>query len=283
MMDFIYKLYNYDNFTLYLTIAIVVLIILFFVVLVFGKKDQKLEETKRLQKIDLDLFKEEKKLPETVEIVEEKDSELDKTLVNIPLIEEEKPNVLNTEEVEVTTFKPAIEEKIEEEKYEAPTIKIEEEVNIPELAFDDISNSLEKELSDLEQIKNEFHNIEVPKVEDTKKPDVTLRPYQANSQVFSSVFVGKQNEAEEVKEDNESVIKIEEIKEEEPVIEPVTPVKTVEIAEDEDDDFDLPVLKEEPKEEVVEETKEAEEKPQVSEDTSTFSFDDLIGETYKIK
>lgn len=282
-MDFIYKLYNYDNFTLYLTIAIVVLIILFFVVLVFGKKDQKLEETKRLQKIDLDLFKEEKKLPETVEIVEEKDSELDKTLVNIPLIEEEKPNVLNTEEVEVTTFKPIIEEETEEEKYEAPTIKIEEEVNIPELAFDDISNSLEKELSDLEQIKNEFHNIEVPKVEDTKKPDVTLRPYQANSQVFSSVFVGKQNEAEEVKEEApKSVLKIEEIKEEEPVIEPVAPIKTVEITED-DDDFDLPVLKEEPKKEVFEETKETEEKPQVSEDTSTFSFDDLIGETYKIK
>lgn len=54
MMDFIYKLYSYDNFTLYLTIALIVLVILFVLVFIFGKKDQKLEETKRLQKIELE-------------------------------------------------------------------------------------------------------------------------------------------------------------------------------------------------------------------------------------
>ena len=54
MMDFIYELYKNDNFTLYLTIALVVLIILFVIVFFFGKKDHKLEETKRLQKIDLE-------------------------------------------------------------------------------------------------------------------------------------------------------------------------------------------------------------------------------------
>ena len=60
MMDFIYELYQNDNFVLYLTIALVILIVLFVLVLIFGKRDQKLEETKRLQKIDVDAFKEEK-------------------------------------------------------------------------------------------------------------------------------------------------------------------------------------------------------------------------------
>ena len=59
MKDFIYGLYQNDNFTLILVIALVVLIIAFVVVYFFGKKDQKLEETKRLQKIDLDAFKQE--------------------------------------------------------------------------------------------------------------------------------------------------------------------------------------------------------------------------------
>ena len=66
MMDFIYDLYQNDNFVLYLTIALVILVVLFVVVLFFGKKDQKLEETKRLQKLELDTFKEEKTEPTKV-------------------------------------------------------------------------------------------------------------------------------------------------------------------------------------------------------------------------
>ena len=47
LKDFILKMYSNDNFTLYLTIALVVLIILFFIVLFFGKKDKKLQETQK--------------------------------------------------------------------------------------------------------------------------------------------------------------------------------------------------------------------------------------------
>lgn len=71
MKDFIYGLYQNDNFTLILVIALVVLIIAFVVVYFFGKKDQKLEETKRLQKIELDAFKQEENVPEKVEVKEE--------------------------------------------------------------------------------------------------------------------------------------------------------------------------------------------------------------------
>ena len=68
MMDFIYELYQNDNFVLYLTIALVILIILFVLVLIFGKRDQKLEETRKLQKIEVDnAFKEEKKDPVKLE------------------------------------------------------------------------------------------------------------------------------------------------------------------------------------------------------------------------
>ena len=70
-MDFIYDLYQNDNFVLYLTIALVILIILFVVVFFFGKKDQKLEETKKLQKIEMDAFKEEKTEPVKVEVNKE--------------------------------------------------------------------------------------------------------------------------------------------------------------------------------------------------------------------
>ena len=51
-MDFIYELYQNDNFVIYLTIALVILIILFVVVLFLGKRDKKLEETRKLQKIE---------------------------------------------------------------------------------------------------------------------------------------------------------------------------------------------------------------------------------------
>ena len=90
MMDFIYDLYQNDNFVLYLTIALVILVILFVVVLFFGKKDQKLEETKRLQKIELDnAFKEEKELPEKIEVEVKNDDVKEEVPVNNEKKEEE--------------------------------------------------------------------------------------------------------------------------------------------------------------------------------------------------
>ena len=74
MEKFLDNLYSYENFGIYLIIAIVVLIILFFVVLFFGKKDKKireLEETKRLEKLNPDLFKlDEPKKEDELEIKE---------------------------------------------------------------------------------------------------------------------------------------------------------------------------------------------------------------------
>ena len=191
MMDFIYELYQNDNFVLYLTIALVILIILFVLVLIFGKHDQKLEETRKLQKIEVDnAFKEEKKDPvklesansktesEELEIPKKAKSIFDDTQV-LPISKEPETNSLESrdekdENVEVTSFKPAEETKkdlepLKEEKVSKPKplIDIEEEskpINLEQLeknSFDDISLDLEKELSELESIKKEFNDIEL--------------------------------------------------------------------------------------------------------------------------
>ena len=72
MNEFMNKMYSYDNFGIYLILAIVILVILFFVILFFGKKDKKnreLEETKRLEKLNPDLFKDDSK-EEKVEVID---------------------------------------------------------------------------------------------------------------------------------------------------------------------------------------------------------------------
>ena len=269
MMDFIYELYQNDNFVLYLTIALVILIILFVLVLIFGKRDQKLEETKRLQKIDVDAFKEEKKEEvklevepkeeEKVEPKEESKSIFDDTLV-MPIIKESN----DTEEIDITTFKPSkveVQENEEVNSEEVPPRKrevdVEEEskpINIKELdemQFDDID--LEKDLGELDNIKKEFDSIEIPEVKKEEK-----KPYKAGPQVFSSVFVKKEEP------------KMEEVK---PVVENKEEKAKVSLfsIEDDEEEIELPTLKSEAK------------KEEAKEEVKTFKIDDISGETYNIK
>ena len=304
MMDFIYELYQNDNFVLYLTIALVILIVLFVLVLIFGKRDQKLEETKRLQKIDVDAFKEEKKNEVKVEVPakepeEIKTEKVEEVKEEIKPVTTEEPKVAKSifddtqvlpiadkvenraadEEIKVTTFEPIkVEEKQEEPVVEEannkevnkPLIDIEEEskpINIKELDeinFDDIN--LEKDLGELENIKNEFDSIKIPEVKEVKeekKEEKVIernetKPFKPSPQVFSSVFVKKEEPVvEEVKE---------EIKTEE------KPKVNLFSIQDDEEEIELPPLKstEEKKEETKEEVK-------------TFSFDDISGETYNIK
>ena len=304
MMDFIYELYQNDNFVLYLTIALVILIVLFVLVLIFGKRDQKLEETKRLQKIDVDAFKEEKKDEVKVEVpakepeeiktekVEEVKEEIKPVTMEEPKvaksifddtqvlpIADKVDNKATDEEIKVTTFEPIkVEEKQEEPAVEEankkevnkPLIDIEEEskpINIKELDeinFDDIN--LEKDLGELENIKNEFDSIKIPEVKEVKeekKEEKVIernetKPFKPSPQVFSSVFVKKEEPVvEEVKE---------EIKTEE------KPKVNLFSIQDDEEEIELPPLKstEEKKEETKEEVK-------------IFSFDDISGETYNIK
>ena len=238
MKDFIIDLYSNDNFTLWLTIALVVLIVLF-----FGKKDKKLQETQKLAKVS-DGFKEETKA-EPVEVTATPEAKEEAKAIPEP-----------TTEVTMEVVEPTIansdssvsEEKVAEAKEETETEETDDDFTIPEvkeIAFDEINNSLEKELSELENLKNEFNNIELPKTDDIIKPadapeaskpveekeesqEEVKEPAKTSPQVFSSVFVNK-----------------------------------------EEDDMELPTLKEEPKKE--------EKVP-----STNFDLNNLNGESYDL-
>lgn len=234
MKDFIYGLYQNDNFTLILVIALVVLIIVFVVVYFFGKKDQKLEETKRLQKIELDAFKQEENVPEKVEVKEElkKEDEVKETI---------------NEDVNVTEFIPDVKEEIEEEvniplkKEEEvkPLFKDHEEeekpISINELSSDLEDEKLENDLSSLESIKNEFNSINIPEVKEEMEKPV----FKPSPQIFSSVFVDKKEENIVSNNEEEHVTEIK--KEQKPM-----DAKLFSIIDDEDEeDIELPSLKNE--------------------------------------
>lgn len=234
MKDFIYGLYQNDNFTLILVIALVVLIIAFVVVYFFGKKDQKLEETKRLQKIELDAFKQEEKVPEKVEVKDElkKEDEVKETI---------------NEDVNVTEFIPDVKEEIEEEvniplkKEEEvkPLFKDHEEeekpISINELSSDLEDEKLENDLSSLESIKNEFNSINIPEV----KEEIEKPVFKPSPQIFSSVFVDKKEENIVSNNEEEHVTEIK--KEQKPM-----DAKLFSIIDDEDEeDIELPSLKNE--------------------------------------
>lgn len=234
MKDFIYGLYQNDNFTLILVIALVVLIIAFVVVYFFGKKDQKLEETKRLQKIELDAFKQEENVPEKVEVKEELKKE-----------DEVKENI--DEDVNVTEFIPDVKEEIEEEvniplKKEEnvrPLFKDHEEeekpISINELSSNLEDEKLENDLSSLESIKNEFNSINIPEVKEEMEKPV----FKPSPQIFSSVFVDKKEENIISNNEEEHVTEIK--KEQKPI-----DAKLFSIIDDEDEeDIELPSLKNE--------------------------------------
>ena len=234
MKDFIYGLYQNDNFTLILVIALVVLIIAFVVVYFFGKKDQKLEETKRLQKIELDAFKQEENVPEKVEVKEELKKE-----------DEVKENI--DEDVNVTEFIPDVKEEIEEEvnislKKEEnvrPLFKDHEEeekpISINELSSNLEDEKLENDLSSLESIKNEFNSINIPEVKEEMEKPV----FKPSPQIFSSVFVDKKEENIVSNNEEEHVTEIK--KEQKPM-----DAKLFSIIDDEDEeDIELPSLKNE--------------------------------------
>ena len=233
----------------------------------FGKKDQKLEETKRLQKIELDAFKKVEEKPEKVEVTKEE-------------VKENVPEVSN--EVTVTEFVP--EEKEESEEIELPQVKEEvkpifkdtdEEKNpisIDELPKEEVKpifdnneedKKLENDLNSLESIKNEFDKIEIPEVKDEPliKEEASEKVFKPSPQIFSSVYVNKNEESvtkvnDEVvrsKDNDEVRMSIPEVNEEE--------VSNKLFTIEDDDDIELPTLK-------------SDDKPILS---------DNLGETYELK
>lgn len=265
-MDFIYNLYQNDNFIIYLSIILVVLVILFVVVFFFGKKDQKLEETKKLQKIDLDnAFKEEHKEAEKVEInteLEEKKEEIKEEKIedNNELPKEnvvEKKSifdetqslpVVNEEEVDVVTFEPTIKEDNEDlplvKDEDFPLLSENKEEEEKPLFVQDVDD-IEKDLNELASLKRQIDDVGLNtdiKAEEKEKVKSADEKKFKPSPVFSSVFVSK---PEEMKEDSNDK---------------KVPLFTIE----DDVDMELPALKKDTADEQV-------------------KLDDITGETYEIK
>ena len=292
MMDFIYDLYQNDNFVLYLTIALVILVILFVVVLFFGKKDQKLEETKRLQKIELDnAFKEEKELPEKIEVKvknddvkkeevpvnnEKKEEELPKKSIfdettSIPLVKEESQDVKIAEphNVEVTTFEPKIEEK---PKVEEKMVSLVGEDDKPLFMPNNDTDDIGKDLSELEKLKEEFRSMDLPKEE--SKPifsDEDVIPSRLDRKVEEKEIPSRLNNKNKEKKYKPSAVfssvfvnnKDEQKEAEEVKPEVKEEPKKVSLFTIEDDDLELPTLKKDEKKEVN-------------------NIDNITGETYNI-
>ena len=287
MMDFISKLYNNDNFVLYLTIILVVLVILFVIVLIFGKKDQKLEETKKLQKIEIEhAFKEENDEPIKLEannnLKEEPKEE-------IPPLENEaddlklepkqdvKEKEEEPEEVKVMVFNPPLKE--ETDSLVINDVPKEEPLKIAKSdleELDEINNSIAEGINNLENIKKEFNDIEIPRVEieENTEKDKEFEKYkdkvkQENdskpTEVFSSVYVPLEKEKPKIIVEKETKV-------EKPTL--------IAQKDEEDEEFVLPTL-----------ASENENKPSAAEtkkednvaDLTTCNFDDLPNETYKLK
>ena len=253
MDNFLNNLYSYDNFGIYLIIAIVILVILFFLILFFGKKDKKnreLEETKRLQKLNPDLFKldDEKDKVESIQENKIEEEEIK------PILTKEEESIIDngptiidvSENNEAEEIKPILTK--EEEKplviEEEPLITEEKrEEELPEIPAYNPSE-IAKEVEEIKEENKEVEHINEPeeKVEKITTPNV---------EVFSSVYVPK-----------EEIPKVEEEKL---------------VIDNEDDEFELPALKTD-EEELISE-------PQKQKENNSFSsvdLDSIAGESYNI-
>ena len=220
MEEFINNLFSYEYFGFYIMIAIAVLAVLFLIVLVFGKKDQRkreIEATKRLELVNDDAFK----IDDNEQKVEVEDVSLDKinedTIV-IPDLENLSSNDVSTEDDEVEEKEEIVLDRVEEKPMVIEdveeTSEVKEEVSdIPDF--------------DIEKIMNEA-NEEVEEIRNTERKEV-----------FSSVFTETpKEEKEEVKEepDYKTNFEIEDLDFEMPVLK-----KTEEIKE-EKEELEVPVI-----------------------------------------
>lgn len=306
MNEFMNKMYSYENFGIYLILAIVILVILFFVILFFGKKDKKnreLEETKRLEKLNPDLFKvdstEEKLevdsnnispitndvptnnnepvLPIVNDTLVKEDNNID-----IPTIKEEiKPvdlsestPVLNKEEEKPLVFSPVEDIKLDD----IMTSNIEEN-NMDDIKIDEPSSPI---VSSTVNNFDDSDKEELPEVPEFNKENIDLD--------IDSLL----NNVPEVKEEETPVLNVEPEKnvqvfssvyvpekseeEKSEVVNTSTDIKPSVEDLDDDEDFDLPQLKgheEEKKEEVKEEIN--------IEPFNTVNIDSISGETFEIR
>lgn len=170
MKEFILNLYSNESFPIYLGIIIIVLVIAFFVVLFLGKKDKKkIEETQRLEKINIDAFKNES-VATSVDVPENTNTlnNVVEPVVNVEPIQTavEMP-VPETPAIQMPVTQPSIENTTE------PVISME----IPESVTPDHPLFDNEEEHFVDKVNGEEYNAniepEVPKF----NPEPVIEPY----------------------------------------------------------------------------------------------------------
>ena len=315
MNEFMNKMYSYDNFGIYLILAIVILVILFFVILFFGKKDKKnreLEETKRLEKLNPDLFKDDSK-EEKVEVVDsnvitpitnEVKPEEEKSEPVLPIVEDVKPvetkvvetpipEVPKSNEMNIEPVSLSVNEPILEKEEEKPLVfnqvedlpKVEEqilpEVEIPEPVrpTEAPKGEAKEELPEIPAFNPEEIGFDIDHILNNNEEKVEEAKPVITEVEDEKPLLSKETEPEKNVQVFSSVYVPE--KEEIPVME--EPVNTKVVDDDEDDDFDLPQLK------GADEKVEAKPvMPKVEEEIkaepfNSVSIDSISGESYEIK
>ena len=215
-MDFLESLYSIENFGIYLFVIIGILVLLFLIVLFFGKKDQKkrkeLEEKLEQTKVSSqDSFAE--VTPVTPVEVPEQKVEEEKNMDSISVNNENVQEVSATSNDVLNSDLPSVSSETEEGNEEPKK----------EFDFDALADAINKELADMEKNmqeknveevkKNDFKPIDLPQqitepvhLQVEEKPEISKEVYVEPKQkpvmpsVFSSVYVNREKEEPKVQE-----------------------------------------------------------------------------------
>ncbi len=198
MKNFLESLYQIENFGIYLFVFIGVLIVLFLVILFFGKKDsdKKEEENTELPKVIEEPKKEEPLFKEVNDTIPVETPHLKNENVEVPM-----PTVNNVLNEEIPSFEKQEKSAVVEETVETP--KEEKEFD-----FDALAAAITKELESIE--KKENVNTEPILEEKTEEP---LH--------FETNTVKEEIKVEEPKQ--EIKVEAQEVKKEEPKTKKVMP------------------------------------------------------------
>lgn len=188
MKEFLESLYEIENFGIYLFVVIGVLVVLFLLVLFFGKKsaDERLEEFEEKENDNVNAFK-------TIE----NEVALDTPKVSKTENEEIKPSFNNEEDIVSENDTPINEEHEEHEE------TINNQVENKEFDFEALANEISKELESIDNDKKVVNEVK-PVIEEHDElinvfKDSNQEPKKEESKsvprptVFSSVYVNRNN------------------------------------------------------------------------------------------
>lgn len=188
MKEFLESLYEIENFGIYLFIVIGVLVVLFLLILFFGKKsaDERLEEFEEKENDNVNAFK-------TIE----NEVALDTPKVSKTVDEEVKPSFNYEEDIVSENDTPINEEHVEHEEI------INNQVENKEFDFEALANEISKELESIDNNKKVVNEVK-PVIEEHDElinvlKDSNQEPKKEESKsvprptVFSSVYVNRNN------------------------------------------------------------------------------------------